>query len=69
MRTEEDDEFDRIKREQDLRRAMAIKTNFESFDDWEHSHRPDQYCIERRAYLAGYADGIKAERLNKEIND
>jgi hypothetical protein len=77
MRTEEDDEFDRIQREQDLKEAegwrkrqvMAMKTNFESFDDWEHSHRPDQYWIERRAYLAGYAAGVRDERLIKETND
>jgi hypothetical protein len=72
----EDEEFERIEREQEQRNAegwrkrqvMAMKTNFESFDDWEHSHRPDQYWIERRAYLAGFEAGVRSERL-KETND
>jgi hypothetical protein len=73
----EDDEFDRIQREQDMkttegwrkRQIMARKTNFESFDDWEHSHRPDQYWIERRAYLAGFDAGARHERQKRECND
>jgi hypothetical protein len=76
MRTPEDEEFDRIQREQSLREAegwrkrqvVSLRTNVESFDDWEHSHRPDQYFVERRAYMAGFDAGRRYERL-KETND
>jgi len=74
--TPEDEEFDRIEREQATREAegwrkrqiVFLRTNIESFDDWEHSHRPDQYWIERRAYMAGFEAGRRYERL-KETND
>jgi len=74
--TAEDEEFDRIEREQATREAegwrkrqiVSMRTNVESFDDWEHSHRPDQYWIERRAYMDGFEAGRRYERL-KETND
>ena len=74
--TPEDEEFDRIEREQATREAegwrkrqiVSLRTNVESFDDWEHSHRPDQYWVERRAYMAGFEAGRRHERL-KETND
>jgi len=50
------------------RQIASLKTSVESFDDWEHSHRPDQYSVERRAYLAGFEAGSRNERL-KETND
>ena len=76
MKTEEDEEFERIEREQKGREAegwrkrqiLTLRTSFESFDEWEHSHRPEQYFVERRAYLAGFEAGRRYERL-KEAND
>jgi len=73
MNTPEDDEFERIEREQSQgwrkRHVVALKTNQESFDEWEHSHQPDQFFLERRAYFAGFEAGARNERLKKEIND
>ena len=72
MRTPEDEEFERIEREQASgwrkRQIASLKTSVESFDDWEHSHRPDYYSVERRAYIAGFEAGSRNERL-KETND
>jgi hypothetical protein len=76
VRTPEDEEFERIEREQATREAegwrkrqvVSLRTNVESFDDWEHSHRPEQYFVERRAYMAGFEAGRRYERL-KETND
>ena len=76
MATPEDEEFDRIAREQATREAegwrkrqiVTLRNNIESFDDWEHSHRPEQYNVERRAYLAGFEAGRRYEKL-KEAND
>ena len=73
MGTPEDEEFERIEREQASgwrkRQIVSLKTNVESFDEWEHSHRPEQYSVERRAYLAGFEAGSRNERLKKELND
>ena len=76
MKTEEDEEFERIEREQQNREAegwrkrqiLTLRTSFESFDEWEHSHRPEQYFVERRAYLAGFEAGRRYQQM-KEIND
>ena len=76
MKTPEDDEFERIEREQKQREAegwrkrqiMTMRTSFESFDDWQHSHRPEQYWVERRAYLAGFDAGRRYEGM-KDAND
>ena len=77
MKTAEDEEFDRIAMEQASREAegwrkrqiVSLRTNIESFDDWTHSHRPEQYWVERRAYLAGFDAGSRNERLKRETND
>jgi len=74
--TPEDEEFDRILREQASREASGwrklqiafLQASAESFDDWEHSHRPEQYSVERRAYLAGFEAGRRYEKL-KDAND
>ena len=76
QKTPEDEEFERIEREQQNRNAegwrkrqiLTMRPSFESFDEWEHSHRPEQYWVERRAYLAGFEAGRRYERL-KETND
>jgi hypothetical protein len=71
--TPEDEEFERIEREQSMgwrkRQIVSLQTSVESFDEWEHSHRPEQYDVERRAYLAGFEAGSRNERLKKELND
>ena len=71
--TPEDEEFERIEREQAMgwrkRQVMSLQTSVESFDEWEHSHRPEQYSVERKAYLAGYEAGSRNERLKGEVND
>jgi hypothetical protein len=75
--TPEDEEFERIAREQEQRgvggwrkrQIVSLQTNVESFDDWEHSHRPAEYFLERKAYLAGFEAGSRNERLKKELND
>jgi hypothetical protein len=73
MGTPEKEEIERMEREQAMgwrkRQIVSLRTNVESFDDWEHSHRPDQYWVERRAYLAGFEAGSRYERLKKELND
>ena len=71
--TPEDEEFERIEREQAKgwrkRQIASLQTSVESFDDWGHSHRPEQYDVERKAYLAGYEAGSRNERLRGEVND
>jgi hypothetical protein len=67
----EDEEFERIEKAQGWRKRqiVSLKTSVESFDEWEHSHRPEQYDVERRAYLAGFEAGSRNERLKKDAND
>ena len=71
--TPEDEEFERIEREQATgwrkRQIVSLQTSIESFNEWEHSHRPEQYDVECRAYLAGFEAGSRNERLKKELND
>jgi hypothetical protein len=75
MMTPEDEAFADIERKQReaegwrKRQIISLRTNQESFDDWEHSHRPDQYWIERKAFFAGYEAGARYERMKREIND
>ena len=75
MKTPEDEAFDEIERKQReaegwrKRQILSLRTNVESFDDWGHSHRPEQYWVERRAYLAGFEAGARNERLKRECND
>ena len=70
-RSPEDEAFDEIERKQLLavRTLARSRTAHESFDEWGHSHRPEQYNVERRAYLAGFEAGSRNERLKKESND
>lgn len=70
-RSPEDEAFDEIERKQLLavRTLARSRTAHESFDEWGHSHRPEQYNVERRAYLAGFDAGSRNERLKKESND
>jgi hypothetical protein len=72
--TPEDEAFADIERNQRSaegwrkRHILAARTSIESFEDWEHSHQPQQFWVERRAYLAGFEAGRKYERL-VETND
>jgi len=50
------------------RHVLAARTSIESFDDWEHSHQPQQFWVERRAYLAGFEEGRRYARI-VEKND
>ena len=74
MSTPEDEAFADIERRQRdaegwrKRQILALRTNVESFDEWDHSHRPEVYFVERRAYLAGFDAGRRYERM-KELND
>ena len=75
MKTPEDEAFDEIERKQRdadgwrKRQILTMHTNVESFDDWDHSHRPEVYFVERRAFLAGFDAGSRNERLKRELND
>jgi hypothetical protein len=51
------------------RQIVSLQTSVESFDDWGHSHRPERYDVERKAYLAGFEAGSRNERLKGEAND
>ena len=57
---------ERERRELDERRR--IKSVEDAFDDWEHSHRPEQYFVELRAFKAGWVAAIRNEWA-KERND
>lgn len=67
--TEEDEAFEEIERRQRnseawrKRHILAARTSIESFEDWEHSHRPQQYWVERRAFLAGFEQGRRYSRI------
>lgn len=74
-RTAEDEAFEEIHRKQAAERETALyrlparpKTAEEAFDGWSHSHRPNEYWIERKAFLAGWAAGVRNEWA-KERND
>lgn len=45
-----------------------VKSVEDAFADWEHSHRPDTYDVELRAFKAGWVAGIRNEWA-KERND
>ena len=45
-----------------------LKSVEDAFHDWEHSHRPDTYSVEMRAFKAGWVAAIRNEWA-KERND
>ena len=59
-------------RELEARKVLAIppkvKSVEDAFHDWDHSHRPEQYSVEMRAFKAGWAGGVRNEWA-KERND
>ena len=40
----------------------------DAFADWEHSHRPEQYFVELRAFRAGWIAALRNQRF-EEQND
>ena len=57
---------DRDRKEQFERRK--VKSVEDAFADWDHSHRPDEYYIEMKAFKAGWVAAIRNEWA-KEKND
>ncbi len=52
----------------ELEERRKVKSVEDAFADWEHSHRPEQYFVEMRAFKAGWVAGIRNEWA-KERND
>jgi len=50
------------------RPRVEIKSAEDAFADWGHSHRPDEYHIERRAFMAGWVAATR-NQWAKEQND
>lgn len=48
--------------------SVEIKSAEDAFADWGHSHRPDEYHIERRAFMAGWVAAVR-NSWAKEQND
>lgn len=59
-------------RELEARKVLALRPRVKSvedaFADWDHSHRPEQYSVELRAFKAGWVAGVRNEWA-KEKND
>ena len=68
-RSPEDEAFDEIERRQaPAVRPSRLRTGEEAFAEWDHSHRPSEHWIERKAFLAGWAAGVRNE-FQRERND
>ena len=52
----------------ELEERRKVKSVEDAFADWEHSHRPEQYFVEMRAFKAGWVAAIRNEWA-KEKND
>ena len=50
------------------RPRLEVRSVEDAFADWEHSHRPDTYDVELRAFKAGWVAAIRNEWV-KERND
>jgi hypothetical protein len=48
--------------------SVEIKSAEDAFADWGHSHRPDEYSIERRAFMAGWVAAVR-NKWAQEQND
>lgn len=72
QKTPMDEAFEELERQiKERERASTrreIKSVEDAFADWDHSHRPDQYFIEQRAFKAGWVAAIRNEWA-KERND
>lgn len=69
-RSSEDEAFEEIERRQatPVRPSSRLRTADEAFAEWNHSHRPSEHWIERKAFLAGWAAGVRNE-FQRERND
>ena len=69
-KTPEDEAFDEIEKAQGWRKRQIAMLNDseEAFMAWsEHSHHPQHFHIERKAFCAGWAAAM--QQRWKEIND
>lgn len=48
--------------------SVEVKSAEDAFADWGHSHRPDEYHIERKAFMAGWVAAVR-NSWAKERND
>jgi hypothetical protein len=71
-KTPMDEAFEELERQIERRERAStrweIKSVEDAFADWDHSHRPDQYFVEQRAFKAGWVAAIRNEWA-KERND
>jgi hypothetical protein len=58
----------KLKEQSEPSRHREIKSVDDAFSDWDHSHRPQEYDLELRAFRAGWIAGIRNEWA-KERND
>ena len=66
-----DDPEEEAWKDMERRKAMPqprVKSVEDAFADWNHSHRPDEYHIELRAFKAGWVAAVRNEWA-KERND
>lgn len=67
-----DDPEEEAWREMEARKLLGqrprVKSVEDAFADWEHSHRPEVYDVELRAFKAGWAAAVRNEWA-KERND
>jgi len=58
----EDEAFEALEKQQAQgwrKRQIEQNINIENaFNDWEHSHRPDQYYVQRQAFHAGWLSAM-----------
>jgi hypothetical protein len=68
FKSAEDEEFERIEREQSLGLHKRPQSAEEAFMAWvEHSHHPQHFHIERNAFIAGWDAAMK--KRWREQND
>ena len=61
MKTPEDEAFDFVERARGWRKRQ-IEENVsidDAFNDWRHSHRPEEAGLERRAFHAGWVAAMR----------
>jgi len=59
----EDEAFEALEKQQaEGWRKRQIEENIsieDAFNDWDHSHRPDQYDVQRQAFHAGWVAAMR----------
>lgn len=64
MKTPEDEAFEEMEKAQGWRKRQ-IEENIsidDAFNDWAHSHRPEQFWVERKAFHAGWVAAMRRAR-------